>query len=103
MSRPRGTDAIDLETAKSQAIDREWFAKHPHRCIYLRPAIHGFEAANGDVVAVRQIVPGVRLRAPFTINPLVDWKRLNANEGELIATLRKSPMAEALGLMKSKP
>ena len=85
----------DYETNEQQEQDRRWFEDNPHRRIYLRRAL-GWETKRGDVTAVAQIRPGLRIRAPFRANPLIHWPALNEDEGELRAALRASPMAGVL-------
>jgi hypothetical protein len=86
----------DHELDEEQEQDRRWFAANPGRRIYLRPA-RGWEKSEGDdMTVVAQIRPGVRIRAPFRVNPLICWPALNEDEGELRAALRGSPMAGLL-------
>jgi hypothetical protein len=55
--------------------DMGWFTRHPHRSHRVRGRLpgewydDGASIADLDLVAVRQIEPGIRIRAPFELPP----------------------------------
>jgi hypothetical protein len=73
--------------------DRCYFADHSHRRIRVRPACGEFERQGGDAVVVVKVIEGVRIRLPFTANPLICLKTLNEDEAALEALVASSPMA----------
>jgi hypothetical protein len=86
----------DHELDAEQEADRKFFADNPERQIYLRPA-RGWERSEGDdMTVVVEIRPGLRVRAPFLLNPLINWRALNEDEDELREALRSSPMASLI-------
>ncbi len=83
----------DLEPEQE---DRRFFADNPNRQLYLRRA-RGWETSKGsDLTVVAQIRPGLRIRLPFHVHPLIDWSKLNQDEDRLRDALRASPMAGVL-------
>lgn len=52
---------------RAKTLDKEWFRDHPYRSHRLRRAIPGeFSKVSAEIwVAVRQVLPGCRLRVPF--------------------------------------
>ncbi len=86
----------DIELDEEQELDRQYFAENPGRRIYVRPA-RGWEASQGgDLTIVAEVRPGLRVRVPFRVNPLIYWPALNEDEDELRDMLRASPMAAVL-------
>ncbi|MBV9825863.1 MAG: hypothetical protein JO001_09330 [Alphaproteobacteria bacterium] len=70
---PRLKPEVAQATEKASDGDAAWFAAHPDRSHRLRPAIinelPGISAADvaaGTWIAIRQLMPGFRIRTVFT-------------------------------------
>lgn len=60
MSAPKRAATIKLASES----DARWFEQHPNRAHRLRPAFRG-EMRGDGWIAIRQIQPGLRIRAQF--------------------------------------
>jgi hypothetical protein len=73
---------ITTEPTSWARDDAKWFERRAHRSHRVRPRFpdewfaEPADAPDLDLVAVRQIVPGVRIRTPFTLPPSPSRERL---------------------------
>jgi hypothetical protein len=81
-ARPRARGRIDTRSTSWAQDDREWFQQRPDRSHRVRDRFPGEEFGSRndqtlDMVEVREIAAGVRVRSPFEIpaSPCAEYVR----------------------------